>query len=634
MAAKRSQPAATRSTPAPAGPRSARTRPALAALGLLLLGPIVILPGGLDRFVLIKVAAVAAGGCLGLLVPRAGRLPRSATVLVCLGAGVLLAAAAFGAQPMAQVLGREPRLEGAFVLAAYVLAAVAGARLLGPGRGGDVDTMVIRLLTIAAVVVAVLGLLEALGWTPLTSSTSRPGSLLGNASDEGAWAVLVLGPLVAHALRRRDPWSLVGSAAALLAIAASGSRGALVGGLVVLAVLALLSRERRASLLCLAAALGMGAVGLLLPATRVRLDGADSLAAATVPGRGLLWSETLSLLGRHPLLGLGPGGFSDAIPALHDERWYVTTGSAVPPDSPHSWPLQALSAGGPVLLVLALLLGGLTLAKGWRTASDAFLVGEARAPAGLLAAGLLAGLAGYGTALLVHLTSPGTTALAASFGGALLSVPVSVAGERDTAGLRRSRGVAPAVAGGLAVVLFLGALAEIPLRQAIIRADAGDLAGADAAFATASRLRPWDPDLGAAAGHAFAVLASAGSTAAASRATPWLTVASAQLPRSVPVMIDQASVAEASGDFATAARLLATAQVADPYNPQILLRRGVVAAEQADYPAAEEFLLRAADLSPQSPEPWDDLARLYTLQGRTAEAAGATAKAAGLRKLG
>ena len=632
MAAKRSQPAATRSTPAPAGPRSARTRPALAALGLLLLGPIVILPGGLDRFVLIKVAAVAAGGCLGLLVPRAGRLPRSATVLVCLGAGVLLAAAAFGAQPMAQVLGREPRLEGAFVLAAYVLAAVAGARLLGPGRGGDVDTMVIRLLTIAAVVVAVLGLLEALGWTPLTSSTSRPGSLLGNASDEGAWAVLVLGPLVAYALRRRDPWSLVGSAAALLAIAASGSRGALVGGLVVLAVLALLSRERRASLLCLAAALGMGAVGLLLPATRVRLDGADSLAAATVPGRGLLWSETLSLLGRHPLLGLGPGGFSDAIPALHDERWYVTTGSAVPPDSPHSWPLQALSAGGPVLLVLALLLGGLTLAKGWHTASDALLVGEARAPAGLLAAGLLAGLAGYGTALLVHLTSPGPTAAAAFFGGALLSMPVS--DEDDPRLSRRWRGVAPALAGALAVVLFLGALAEIPLRQAIIRADAGDLAGADAAFATASRLRPWDPDLGAAAGHAFAVLASAGSTAAASRATPWLTVASAQLPRSVPVMIDQASVAEASGDFATAARLLATAQVADPYNPQILLRRGVVAAEQADYPAAEEFLLRAADLSPQSPEPWDDLARLYTLQGRTAEAAGATAKAAGLRRLG
>jgi Flp pilus assembly protein TadD len=166
----------------------------------------------------------------------------------------------------------------------------------------------------------------------------------------------------------------------------------------------------------------------------------------------------------------------------------------------------------------------------------------------------------------------------------------------------------------------------------VLKASRGDLAGADSAFSAAARLRPWDFDVGAAAGHAFAVLATQGNQAAAGRAQPWLAQAHRQLPRSATVLADQAAVAEATGDFAAADRLLATALTADPNNPQLILRRGVVAAELGDYRTAEALMLRAARLAPHSPEPWDDLAHLYTLQGRTADAAAATAKAAAVRQ--
>jgi tetratricopeptide (TPR) repeat protein len=249
-------------------------------------------------------------------------------------------------------------------------------------------------------------------------------------------------------------------------------------------------------------------------------------------------------------------------------------------------------------------------------------------------AGLLAGLAGYGAALLVHLTSPGPTTAAALFGGALLAEPVARSGlarsASTTAGVWNR--VMAGAAGLVALVLLLGAFAEIPLKRAVIAASSRDLAGADSAFALAATLRPWDFDVGASAGHAFAVLASQGNRAAAGRAAPWLAQAHRQLPRSATVVADQAAVAEATGDFATAARLLSTALDADPNNPQLILRRGIVAAELGDYPAAEAYLLRAARLAPHSPEPWDDLAHLYTLQGRTADAAAATAKAAAVRQ--
>ena len=84
---------------------------------------------------------------------------------------------------------------------------------------------------------ALLTLAETLGLRPLESDVSRPGALLGNASDQGAWGVLALGPLLAAALRAPSRTAIGGSVAAATVVVLSGSRGALLGALLLMAVL-------------------------------------------------------------------------------------------------------------------------------------------------------------------------------------------------------------------------------------------------------------------------------------------------------------------------------------------------------------------------------------------------------------
>ena len=602
-----------------------RRQPALAvvALALLLLGPVVILPGALNRFVLVKVACVAAGAGLAFLLPAVGRLPRPVVLLLAGGGGLLVVSALFGDQPLAQLVGRAPRFEGLAVLPVYVLAGAAGARLLGPGRTRRTEQLAVRLLACGAIAVGLLSVVEALGFTPLSSSVTRAGSLFGNASDQGAWAVLALGLLAASAVVSRDPLAWCGATAAAVTVATSESRGALVAAVVALVALALLLRERRAVGTLAAASVAVVGVALLVPAARSRVLSDNALAAATVSGRRLLWDETWQLFLRHPWVGVGPSGFGDSVVAVHSGKWYVSTGTEMI-DSPHSWLLQALLAGGPLLLLLAVALAGMTGWAGLR-AVRAVPVGDPEGRS--FSAGMLAGLIGYGVALLVHLTSPGPTAAAAVFGGALLAVPAGSALERMSQGRVLRERVVATLACLLAVVLLAGAFAELALKSAVSAVGDGDLEGADHAFALAQRLRPWDPDLAAVAGHAFAVVAGAGNQRAATFATPWLDSARLRTPSAVSVLADLASVAEAQQDFAGAGRLLDEALGRDGSNPQLLLQRGVVYAESGDYANAEKLLLRAASLAPHSPDPWTDLARVYTLQGRAAEAAAAQAKA-------
>ncbi|HVB26611.1 MAG TPA: O-antigen ligase family protein [Mycobacteriales bacterium] len=598
------------------------------ALGLLLLAPIAIMPGALNRFVFAKVAISAAGGGLALLGAGRGRWERRIGWLLAGGALLLLIAALHGAAPVVQLLGRGPRYEGVVVLAVYLLAGVAGARLLGPARAPGTAARLGRLLAVAAVCVAVLAVLEVAGWRPLSSNVSRPGSLLGNASDEGAFGVLIGGPLLALGVVTRDRWALTGAGAGLVTVALSGSRGALLGALVSAAVLfAVLSgRGQRIAIGC--GLVGLAVLTLIVPASRSRTLGTSPLAGETVHGRLLLWRETLSLLGGHPVLGVGPSGFGDAIVAEHTLAWQQQIGPANPPDSPHDWVLQAAVAGGLPLALLALVMAALT---GWRGWVAARREQAERAPP--LVGGLLAGLAGYGAALLVHLSSPGPTSLAAVFGGALLARAPTEASRSRWA--HRSEVALPVgLAAFLTVVLAAAAVAEIPLRAGIVAMTEGRLAVAARDFRLALDLRPWDVEVALTAGHAYAVAALAGQHGAAGAGTPWLRTALRWVPTSEQVRTDLAAVEEVQGNVAGAAALLDAALARDPDNPQLLLRRGVVAAELgADGPAERDFLL-ASRIDPLSPDPWSDLALLYGEEHRAADAARAAARAAGLRTTG
>lgn len=529
------------------------------AILLLAVAGAAFLPGALDRFVFPKLAFVAGGVALASTVPARGAIPRPALLLLSLAGLLLLAGALAGPTPIQQLLGRPPRYEGVIALPVYLGALVSGARLLGPGRARGSTAWLLDCLAVAALAIGLEAALEAAGLRPLVSNVSRPGSLLGNASDQGAWAVLALGPLAAVGIRLGGRLHQAGAVGAAVALATSGSRGALAGAVVLVIVLAALAPARAARATLIVAGVIVAIAVLALPATRGRVLSRTELSQQTVTGRRLLWGETLDLLGDHPLVGVGPSGYVDTIPAYHSRRYEREIGPANPPDSPHDWLLQAASAGGPALALIALLLAGFVLARGRRA-----LEGERSAGEAVVFGGLLAGLAGYTVALLFYFTSPGTTPLAALFAGALIAQP-----PRPAAAPAWPRvGVAGAYA-LLTVVLVVAAFAELPLRSALDEAAAGNLRAADHDLHLARDLRPWDAGVAQIATHAYAALAAQQVTGAAAFGLPWAARELRAYPDSIQALQDAAMLDAAAGRAGAAASELRKARRLEPDNPAL-----------------------------------------------------------------
>jgi O-antigen ligase len=630
-------------TVAASGEQASFSLPERVALLLLGIAPAAFLPRALDRFVFPKLAAVAAAAALAALCPRRGRLPRSVVALVGTGSVLLAISALASTSPLGALVGRGPRYEGVFVLPVYVAAGAAGAWLLGPARRRGAVPWWLRALAVMAVAVALEAVLEAFGLRPLSTDVARPGSLLGNASDEGALGVLLLGPFAAVATRVRDPWCVVGGLASAAVVVLSASRGALLGAVAVVAVLVLLGRSRRTRLVLVAAAVALVAAAFSVPATRDRVLGTSPLAASTVSGRTLLWNETLHLVGRHALIGVGPSGYLDAIPAEHNRTWQVEVGSSNPPDSPHDWVLQAAADGGLPLAGLAIALALVVMWRGRRAIS-----GQPSPAEDAAFAGMWAGLAGYGLVLAFAFTSPGTTPLAAFFGGALVALPPKRLGEEAGArrmkealfrGARAARLATAATLAALAVLLALAALAEIPLRSAVVDVAAGRYQAAQHEFAVAEVLRPWDGELQATAGHAFVVAAEQDVAAklpagvgppaiqAINDAVPTVARELSDYPDSLQALEDAAGLAELTGRPGRAASLLARAQALSPFDPDVLFSRGALAASRHQLGLAVALLRQSASISRTDPRPWQELAVVYDQQGRRALAAEAARRA-------
>ena len=231
-------------------------------------------------------------------------------------------------------------------------------------------------------------------------------------------------------------------------------------------------------------------------------------------------------------------------------------------------------------------------------------------------------------ALLFGFTTPGTTPLAAFFGGALLAVPVATSHTtRAERSLRLSTGV---LSIAIVVAAALAVLAEISIRDGIDALAAGNLQSAQRAFHRAHQLRPWDAGVAQTASYAYVQVAEqggAGSAQAAELARPWLSLTQKSLPHNEEQVVSEASESELAGDFSTAARLFEQALMRDPDNPQLLLRLGVVQGEQGDLARAQATLLKVTTIARQSPEPWTDLAIVYGKEGNAVAQARATATA-------
>ncbi|MHA7134554.1 O-antigen ligase family protein [Oerskovia turbata] len=605
-------------------------------LSLLLLTcvPLVLAPGGLDRFTFPKLAVAALGVLAAVPAARRGALPRSVVVLVGLGTLWLVVAALASDAPLAQLVGRWPRYEGLVALPVYVGAVWAGARLLGPGAPVRVVAAWVRMLVVVAVVLAVVSAVEAVGLRPLGGDVARPGALLGNATDQGVTGMLLVALLVPHAIARLSsrPGSgpvawlgpVVGVVAALIVVVSSGSRAAILSTVVVGAVLSLASgrpapgglpRRAPARLLPLAVSALVLAGAALLPASRDRLTGADPLAAATVEGRVDLWASAARLVAENPLVGAGPSGFVDGYVAHRSVGTALSSNPALAPDSPHAWPLQAAVAGGGPLLLCALALAAVVLVVGVRRVRETngpALAGDDLARGHRsLAHGAFAAVVGASVALSSHFTTVGVVVVAGLAVGALVAVPVEraparrlLAGLGDRAAGARQAAAATAVGvGSLCVVLALAAAAEVPLARATAAAARGDVATATTSFDQARALRPWDGDVAMVAALTFSAGAEAGHGPSAQATIEHASRALEDHPASAEARVALALGHVALSDDAAAAPVLDEI-LARGEDPRARLLRGVVAARAGDLTLARAHLTVAAR------SPWTaDLAR-------------------------
>jgi Flp pilus assembly protein TadD len=566
---------------------------ALVAIVLVALTPIVFLPDAFDRWNLPKLVVLAAACILAVFSVAAGRLPRWFAILVGVGAVLLAVAAVTGALPLAQLMGRWPRYEGLITLPGYVAAAWIGARLLGPAASESRRRVFVNALAVAAILAGCVSLLEAAGLRPISSTLARPGALFGNASDQGVVGVMLVAVLAVPAI---DAWRAmsrpilptVGVAFSLAIVVSSASRAAILvlGVVLIVFVVRGLVRRHTGEAIAAGAVLAISVAAVALePLARSRVGGTSPLAADSVQSRLDNWFATAQLIAQHPLTGVGPSGYVDAIVPFHASTWAQRVGSNITIDSPHDWLLQAAVAGGIPLLIVTIALAVVVAMVGVR---------RVRSVDGLF--GTAVAVAAFAVMLLVHFTAPATTILASFLLGRVIAQPAAIAD--------RVRWVVGVAIAAWTALLVTTTLAELPLRAGVAAADAGDVSTADAAFSTATALRSWDADTPSIAAQSFASAADAGVAGAAELAVRWGARAVDSAPMSVSSGIALAVGQQFSGDLEAARGTLERVQTFAPNDPRVAHRLGGILFLLGDAQGAHDELKRATELDPQNVEVW------------------------------
>lgn len=599
--------------------------PAQIAAVLICAAPFALLPGMFDRWVFPKLLLAVAGAGFALFARPSGKLPRWVSWWLVAAAVVLVTGAVFGAAPLAQLIGRWPRYEGAVALPVYVLAAWSGARLLG----GDAPPRLVRTVwvttSVAALVAAVIAVTETFGVHLLTTTQARPGSVLGNASDQGVVGVVVVAILLPVCHRMLESTGVqtlagrhgrvvvwVGLCSGIVLVGTSASRAAVLALVVVLAAdLAWRLRpwgQREGRVRAWQLPLGLAAVSIalvgVLPMARSRLTGGSALAQETVTNRLTMWRAAAELLRGHLAVGVGPSGFSDAINAVLPEDWFATVGEGAVLESPHNILAQVASAGG-ALGVVAVLVLVVCLVRSILVRHRRGDLAGSPAPADLREGAVLAAL-GWAVALLTHFTSPGNTLLPAMLMGAFAADAASSAaasGSRahGVRGRRLSWWATAVVVGVWALGLLAAVAGDLALNDGMDAARDGRAEAADSAFTSAQRLRPWDADVSLISAECFAgALDGNGQqdpdmVAAAQR---WSGLTMVRLPHSTRALMAAAVADQYAGDAGGAIELLSRAGSLAPTDPQVYQRLGALQAVTGDVPAGLKSLEWAAHLDP------------------------------------
>lgn len=377
--------------------------------------------------------------------------------------------------------------------------------------GGAVYLLVTQLITsvrrvraftwatvAGGLIVAVIGLLQVLGYDPLGSVgpgfiAARGASLLGNPDFTGTYLVVPAVLSAALALSESDlRWRIAAASSFVVltaALVATLTRGAWIGvalGLVVLGVAFARSgvrtpRQVWTAVAAVAVAVAVPALLVLRDPTRAARQIADLFSGGGAAGSGrlILWKEALAITARHPLFGTGPDSYRLGWYAVRTAASVRLTGLATISEDPHN-----------ILLLLAATLGipaavaviGLIVSALGTSAAGAF---SKSAGGGRLAyAGWWAALAGLGAALMFGTNT--TPVVVALFSGAGVLVAARAKPAVWPAAERMTVGALAAVLALVAlVVATLTISADATLMRAQTSPDKVALAGQAAAIA------PW-----------------------------------------------------------------------------------------------------------------------------------------------
>ncbi|WP_417510372.1 O-antigen ligase family protein [Microbacterium sp.] len=587
----------------PAHTHDGSARLQIAAVWLLGIAPIAMLPGLNDRWGWPTLLCVATATVLAALGRSTGALPRWFAALIGIAVILLAVSALTGEAPLAQLIGRAPRYEGMLVIGALVAAGWSAARLVGPQASPGVRRHLMRAVAVASLLLGFVAVLETLGIRPIPSDLTRSGSLAGNATDQailGAIFAAVLGAVAIGAWRRSariDWWALSGFIAGVVSVATSASRGGLLALAVValgLTVVFIATSPKRARDAAVAGGVVLGAFLLMIaiPLTRSRLFGTSPLSQQTVVDRFYMWDDAWALIQTRPWWGVGPNGYADAITPFFGDEWFERADVGAILDSPHNVILQAFAVGGiPGLLLAAVIVGG-ALLLGIRHARR-----SSGAQRDALIGSLLA-VVGAGTALLTHVTSPTTMVPLAVCVGILVAVAPR---EPEVRAVRWIGGVL-AAAGAVMVVICM--IADAALLDARAAARTGDLDRALGSFTTAQTLRPWDVDIALVAASSLGGAAANGIAGAIDPAAEWAQRAVDALPNSARAQYVAGMTASVRGDSVLAVQHLEGAAELSPTDPRIQHELGVELFVSGDAAGARPALERAVELAPYSKSSW------------------------------
>jgi O-antigen ligase len=292
---------------------------------------------------------------------------------------------------------------------------VAALALLVAVAGGRLPRRVLLWPHIAAGSLgALLGLLEQWVEVPGLAQATRPSGFFVSRAVAGEYVAASLLLTVGFLVGRRRPAALLLVALQVGFLVSTRSRtGWAVAGLGLLWVGSRLAvREQRAvgatvALAVILAVLLTPGPRLSWQAPRPYAESLGSLARLELGGRLDTWRNTWAMVGAHPWLGVGPGGFAATYPRYHRavvrDRAF-SAGQQI--EEPHNeWLRGAVEWGLPGLTLGGLLLGTL-------------LLGVPRRPARRTVA-LVGALAALGISSLVSLTfvAPPTLLLATCVAG-------------------------------------------------------------------------------------------------------------------------------------------------------------------------------------------------------------------------